>query len=492
VDILTDATVGIHSCSTAHLTGGRLPAGHLPMPGASHPAHDPAWEAEAASAILDLALKVGQADDLRSAARSLANETKAHLQCDCVAVGLRSGRGGRCRLAAVSGVADPQGPGETLERLESALDEAILRDSMTVWPPSGDTPRDEAVAHRDLALHLRSDGLISVPLRAADNSVLGAWILVGSGAFVHHAPNQRFVDAASPAMGMAMEIAKRAQRGPIRRALRRVTRASSAFRRKLLAAVGAVLLGAMLVPVPYYVSAECELQPVVRRFIAAPHAGEFQKSLVKPGDLVACGQILGRMDGREIRWELAGLTAEQERARKSRDVNMAGGKTAAAQIDELDAQRQQVRSNLLEERFAHLEIKSPIDGIVVSGDLQRSEGVPVSVGQVLYEVAPLDRLTAELAIADEEISLVAEDMPVSLRFDAHPDVRWDGPIARIHPRSVTREKDNVFLGEIVLDNAEGTLRPGMKGHAHVRAANQSLGWVVFHKPWNYLRSWLDF
>ena len=36
---------------------------------------------------------------------------------------------------------------------------------------------------------------------------------------------------------------------------------------------------------------------------------------------------------------------------------------------------------------------------------------------------------------------------------------------RIHPRSVTREKDNVFLGEIPLDNGDGALRPGMKGRA---------------------------
>ena len=38
-------------------------------------------------------------------------------------------------------------------------------------------------------------------------------------------------------------------------------------------------------------------------------AGEFEKSLVKPGDLVAVGQALGRMEGRDVRWELAGLIA---------------------------------------------------------------------------------------------------------------------------------------------------------------------------------------
>jgi multidrug efflux pump subunit AcrA (membrane-fusion protein) len=170
---------------------------------------------------------------------------------------------------------------------------------------------------------------------------------------------------------------------------------------------------------------------------------------------------------------------------------MAGGKTAAAQIDQLETERQRVKRQLLEERLAHLDIKNPIDGIVVSGDLERSQGVPVNVGQVLYEVAPLDHLMAEVAIADEDITRVDERMTATLQFDAHPGAHLGGEISRIQPRSVTREKDNVFLGEILLDNDQGTLRPGMKGHARIRAADQRLGWILFHKPWEYVCSWLD-
>jgi multidrug resistance efflux pump len=170
---------------------------------------------------------------------------------------------------------------------------------------------------------------------------------------------------------------------------------------------------------------------------------------------------------------------------------MAAGKTAATQIDQLEIRRLEVKRQLLQRRLVNLEIKSPVDGIVVAGDLQRSEGVPVSVGQVLYEVAPLRQMTAELAITDEEISGVSSGMPVTLRLDSHPECQWRGMLARIHPRSVTREKDNVFLGEIPLDNSDGALRPGMKGRAVVRTGSRSLGWVLFHRPWNYLMTWLD-
>ena len=156
----------------------------------------------------------------------------------------------------------------------------------------------------------------------------------------------------------------------MRQTVRRIARAVPKVRGLAIAATAVIVAAGLCIPVPYDVGVQCELQPDVRRFVAAPHAGEFQKSLVKPGDIVAKGQVLARMEGREVRWELAGVVAEQEHARKSRDVNMAAGKTAAAQIDQLEIQRQEVKRQLLERRLANLEIKSPVDGIVVAGDLR--------------------------------------------------------------------------------------------------------------------------
>ena len=238
--------------------------------------------------------------------------------------------------------------------------------------------------------------------------------------------NLRFLEVAAGSIAGTLQLLEKAEGGPVRRTVRRIARAVPKVRGLAIAATAVIVAAGLCIPVPYDVGVQCELQPDVRRFVAAPHAGEFQKSLVKPGDIVAKGQVLARMDGRELRWELAGVTAEQEHARKSRDVNMAAGKTAAAQIDQLEIQRQEVKRQLLQRRLANLEIKSPVDGIVVAGDLERSEGVPVSVGQVLYEVAPLGQMTAELAITDEEISGVSAGMPVTLRLDSHPERQWSG------------------------------------------------------------------
>ena len=48
-------------------------------------------------------------------------------------------------------------------------------------------------------------------------------------------------------------------------------------------------------------------------------------------------------------------------------------------------------------------------GIVVSGDLKRHEGAAVKIGQSLYEVAPLEKLVAEVAIPEEELEFELND-----------------------------------------------------------------------------------
>jgi multidrug resistance efflux pump len=251
-----------------------------------------------------------------------------------------------------------------------------------------------------------------------------------------------------------------------------------------------IAVGCLAIPLRYRIPCNCQIEPVTRRFVAAPHDGLFEKSLVKPGDVVRRDQVLGRLDGREVRWEMAGLAADEGRAAKSRDVSMAANKVAAAQIDALEMERLSHKRRLLEYRAVHLDIKSPIDGVIISGDLQRSEGIPVSIGQALYEIAPLGCMVAEIAIRDDDRSLVEPRQNVTIRLDAYPGKSWAGRLTRINPRAEERDDDNVFIGEVVLDSANGELRPGMKGRSVIDGPQYPLAWLLLRTPWNAVFRWM--
>lgn len=255
--------------------------------------------------------------------------------------------------------------------------------------------------------------------------------------------------------------------------------------------VGLIALGLLsALPLPYRVRCEAELQPVVRRHIAAPFDGILQRSLVKPGDIVAADQPLGRLDAKELNWEIASATADRDRASKSRSANLAVGKTAAAQIDAFESRRLAERLKLLENRLAHLEIASPIAGVVVSGDMARAEGAPVKIGQTLFEVAPLDRMVVDVLVPEAEIEHVFAGQPIQLYLDAVPTDECRGIVSRVYPRAELRNGANVFVAEVVLDNTSGSLRPGMKGIVEVEAERRPIAWIVTHRAgemfWRFL------
>jgi RND family efflux transporter MFP subunit len=221
---------------------------------------------------------------------------------------------------------------------------------------------------------------------------------------------------------------------------------------------------------------------VERRFVAAPLAGTLERAWVLPGAEVTAGQVLALLDGRELRWELAGLEAELGRVQKQQEVALVRQESAAAQQAGLELQRLELKRALLTHRLANLEIRSPTTGVVVSGDLSTSQHAPVETGQVLFEVAPLAAMSAELAVPEADASYVQPGQPVRLALEASPRTAWRGTIDSLRPRAEQRDGQNVLVAEVRIDNCDGQLRPGMSGRGRITCGDRLIGWILFHKP----------
>ena len=79
---------------------------------------------------------------------------------------------------------------------------------------------------------------------------------------------------------------------------------------------------------------------------------------------------------------------------------------------------------------------------------------------------------------------------MTIRLDAYPGKSWAGQLARINPRSEERDDDNVFIGEVVLNSADGVLRPGMKGRSTIEGPRYPLAWLLLRTPWNSVLRWM--
>ena len=216
--------------------------------------------------------------------------------------------------------------------------------------------------------------------------------------------------------------------------------------------------------------------------MAAPFDGTLETSLVEPGDIVTQGQVLARLDGREMRLDLSALEAEHGRARKQWEASLALDDIYESQQARLEMQRLELQIKILRDHQRNLEIRSPQSGIVVSGELRQSEGAPVTLGQNLCEVAPLSRMKAQIRIPESEIAYIRENADVEIRLDAFPREVLAARLTRIVPRAELRDEQFVFIAEAVLENPANKLRPGMNGQASLLAPRQRLGWLLFHKP----------
>jgi hypothetical protein len=468
------------------LLGVQLLSALAPFVGRQADGRDSLWEAESTAAILDLSIRLAAARDVKAGCRLIVDQLAQHLGCQRAAIGLLRSATGRCRLAAISGMHDFDPRAPLPRTIEEVLEQAAGQESAIVF--DGETAGDATAAA--LVRVANSGGLIAARLRTPAGETIGAWVFLDDASLTGDPARQRFIAAASEAVaaGLGSLKQRRLRLWPAK------TGGSSHGRRSWFRLALVVLVIAVAttlgLPVDYKIACQCQLQPATRRFVAAPFAGVLEKSLAAPGDLVAKDHVLGLMDGKEIRWELASIAAEQQRVSKAHDVNLAAGKVAAAQIDRLEMERLEQKRLLLEHRAANLQIRSPIDGILLSGDLKRSEGVPLTVGQRLYEVAPLEQLIVEVVVPDEEVSRVAPGQSVAIRLDAFAGRSWEGPLERIDPRSELRDNENVFIGDVAIANEGLALRPGMKGRAKIASGPQRLGWILFHSPWNRLVDWL--
>jgi len=443
------------------------------------------FEASLACAALELVTSLVEAVTLDAACVAVVNRLKVFLEADGVALGLvRRGRfGGRnCRLAAIAGAADVNRGSELSVAAEHALN------AVTIGADIDATVAPQPATSDALQALLRDPSIETCRLATTSGNVTGALVVWGRAGQFDSRWAQRFLKTANEPLAGAFAILEKAETGPLRRSLRRLFGNRRWAPWAALAAIG-LTVASML---PYRIDCVCAAEPFKRRFVAAPFAGVFEKSLVRPGDLVTENAILGQMDGRELQLQVAAVTADYERTRKSHDVNLAAGKVAAAQLDKLELERLDQQRKLLDHRMRHVDIRSGVAGYVISGDLKQTEGAPLTVGQTLYEIAPLDQMIVEVEVDDDEVAEVCEGQAVAIRFEAHSGKTFDGQISRIHPRAETRESRNVFIAEVILEETEVALRPGMKGTARIAVEGESLLVGLLKRFWYSLTGLLGF
>ena len=156
--------------------------------------------------------------------------------------------------------------------------------------------------------------------------------------------------------------------------------------------------------------------------------------------------------------------------------------TSRAQIEQADAE-----IDLSDQMIARAQLKSPFAAIVVSGDLSQSVGKPVSRGDVVFEIAPLDRYRVTAVVPEAEIRLVNPGQTGELLLSALPDRTYPLVISSVTRVAQTSEGVNGFEAIGSVDSKDPSVRPGMEGVVKIEAGRHNVAWIWFHPLVDWLR-----
>ena len=240
----------------------------------------------------------------------------------------------------------------------------------------------------------------------------------------------------------------------------------------------------------HYVSAEASLEGNVRRMVVAPIEGYIAEAPVRAGDLVTEGQLLSRLDDRDLRLERAKWRSEAAQLAKSYREALAQHESAEARALRAKLDQAESQIALAEEKLARTKVTAPLAGLVVAGDLTQSLGAPIERGEVLFEVAPLAEYRIMLEVDERDIADVHAEQTGVLALTGLPEERHRFRVRRIIPMSESREGKNVFRVEARLEQAVTSLRPGMRGIAKIDAGKRRLLWIWTHEAVDWLRLWV--
>jgi len=210
-----------------------------------------------------------------------------------------------------------------------------------------------------------------------------------------------------------------------------------------------------------------------RRALVMPKVtGEIRAVLADEGERVKAGQVLARLDGDQLRLEVALNEATMRKLERDYNRNLElqqKGLVSATAIDNLKYELEAAKANweLARLQLSYTEIRSPIAGTVTQRlDLVKVGNTVTPVGGViesddssLFVVEDLDTLMLRVNVPERELSKLSVGQPAELSFDAVPGRTFRGEIALISPS--IDPATATFSVRIRVSETAGLLRPGM-------------------------------
>lgn len=241
------------------------------------------------------------------------------------------------------------------------------------------------------------------------------------------------------------------------------------------------------------VTATGTLNPVLNVQVGSQVSGNILQLFADWNSRVTAGQVVAQIDPSNYRanvtqaeGDLANAKAALELARiqVKRSENLrAKDSTPQASLDQAIATEHQAEATvktkegslaLAKANLDHCTIISPVDGIVISRNVDVGQTVAASLNApIIFVIAnELANMQIDTNVSEADVGNVREGQAVDFTVDAYPGTTFHGKVRQVRNAAITVQNVVTYDAVIAVDNSDLKLKPGMTANVSIIVATR--------------------
>ena len=237
-----------------------------------------------------------------------------------------------------------------------------------------------------------------------------------------------------------------------------------------------------------------EISPAEKVSVRPEVHGKIAELPVDISDRVAKGELLFRLDDKDLKIEIdtrkklidsANLQLEQSKSEYERSKKLFNDGLISEEafqniktryeVSQITRARAQNDFDLSQEKLSKTSILAPFDCTVLSRPVSIGQAVSGTGGQSsgteVMEIADLNNLIILAHVNQADVSRMGKNQKVKIEIEAVADLVVDGIVERIAPQATIRSGIQGFSTRIKLMNTDPAIIPGMTATINIPVAN---------------------
>lgn len=238
------------------------------------------------------------------------------------------------------------------------------------------------------------------------------------------------------------------------------------------------------------VAATGTIEPIRVIEVKSQASGEILEMPVELGDNVEKGDILVRIDPRDVRNAFEQAEADLEVAKARYMVSQRQMERTTTLHDSAVVSDTELESAILEDanakaaltraetnlelaldRLNDVVVRAPLSGTIVQKNVEEGQVITgtreVTGGSVILRMADLNQVQVRTLVDETDIGRIEAGLAATIEVEAYPDREFGGNVLKVEPQAVVEQNVTMFAVLTRIQNERGLLKPGMNADVEV-------------------------